>query len=204
MVTFVATGAIFGAIDVVTVAFAEERGHKAAASLVLAVYALGSCVAGAVFGLLHLKGHASRRWVVGVCAMAVSMVPLQLVSSLPLMALALFVAGLSIAPTMVTTMALVEEHVPRSKLTEGMTWTGTGLAVGVALGSSAAGWVVDAAGAGRGYLVPGAAGALAALVAFAGWRRLRPQPLVPAVASASAPLLGTRLATEQQDGERVG
>ena len=72
--------------------------------------------------------------------------------------MALFVAGLTIAPTMVTTMALVEQHVPRAKLTEGMTWTSTGLAVGVALGSSAAGWVVDAAGAGRGYAVPGAAG----------------------------------------------
>ncbi|WP_432004261.1 MFS transporter [Streptomyces sioyaensis] len=186
VVTFVATGAIFGAIDVVTVAFAEEVGHKAAASLVLAVYALGSCAAGAVFGLLHLQGHPSRRFVVGVCAIAVSMVPLQLVGSLPLLAVALFVAGLSIAPTMVTTMALVEEHVPRAKLTEGMSWTSTGLAVGVALGSSAAGWVVDAAGAARGYLVPGAAGVLGALVAFAGYRRLRPQPAPSATDPAAA------------------
>ncbi|MEU2431783.1 MFS transporter [Streptomyces sp. NPDC007861] len=171
--TFVATGAIFGAVDVVTVAFAEEQGHKAAASLVLAVYALGSCLAGAVFGLLHLKGEASRRWVLGVCAMAVSMIPLQLAGNLPILAVALFVAGLAIAPTMVTTMALVEAHVPRTKLTEGMTWTGTGLAVGVALGSSAAGWVVDAHGAGAAYAVPAVAGALAAVVAFLGYRRLR-------------------------------
>jgi MFS family permease len=171
--TFVATGAIFGAVDVVTVAFAEEQGHKAAASLVLAVYALGSCLAGAVFGLLHLKGSASRRWLVGVCAMAVSMIPLQLAGSLPFLAVALFVAGLSVAPTMVTTMALIEAHVPRTNLTEGMTWTSTGLAVGVALGSSAAGWVVDASGADAGYVVPAVAGALAAAVAFLGYRRLR-------------------------------
>lgn len=171
--TFVATGAIFGSVDVVTVAFAEEQGHKAAASLVLAVYALGSCLAGAVFGLLHLKGSASRRWLVGVCAMAVSMIPLQLAGSLPFLAVALFVAGLSIAPTMVTTMALIEAHVPRTNLTEGMTWTSTGLAVGVALGSSAAGWVVDASGAEAGYVVPAVAGALAAVVAFLGYRRLR-------------------------------
>ncbi|MFF4233795.1 MFS transporter [Streptomyces sp. NPDC001820] len=171
--TFVATGAIFGAVDVVTVAFAEEQGHKAAASLVLAVYALGSCLAGAVFGLLHLKGSASRRWLVGVCAMAVSMIPLQLAGNLPFLAVALFVAGLSIAPTMVTTMSLIEAHVPRTNLTEGMTWTSTGLAVGVALGSSAAGWVVDASGAEAGYVVPAVAGALAAVVAFLGYRRLR-------------------------------
>ncbi|MGW1653543.1 MFS transporter [Streptomyces atratus] len=172
VVTFVATGAIFGAIDVVTVAFAEEQGHKAAASLVLAVYALGSCLAGAVFGLLHLKGKPSTRWLVGVCAMAVSMIPLQLAGNLPFLAVALFVAGLAIAPTMVTTMALVEQHVPRTELTEGMTWTSTGLAVGVALGSSAAGWVVDASGAEAGYVVPAVAGALAAAVAFLGYRRL--------------------------------
>ena len=171
--TFVATGAVFGSVDVVTVAFADEAGHKAMASLVLAVYALGSCLAGAVFGLLRLKGAASTRWLVGVCAMAVSMIPLQLAGNLPFLAVTLFVAGLFIAPTMVTTMALVEQHVPRSKLTEGMTWTSTGLAVGVALGSSAAGWVVDAAGAGAGYLVSGVSGTLAAVVAFLGYRRLR-------------------------------
>ncbi|WP_405858427.1 MFS transporter [Streptomyces sp. NBC_00090] len=174
---FVATGAVFGSVDVVTVAFAEEQGHKAAASLVLAVYALGSCLAGAVFGLLHLKGEPSRRWLLGVCAMAVSMIPLLLAGNLPLLAVALFVAGLSIAPTMVTTMALVEAHVPRTKLTEGMTWTGTGLAIGVALGSSAAGWVVDASGAEAGYVVPVVSGALAVAVGLLGHRRLsRPAP----------------------------
>ncbi|MDI3386327.1 MFS transporter [Streptomyces sp. B-S-A8] len=177
VLTFVATGAIFGAIDVVTVAFAEAEGHKSAASLVLAVYALGSCLAGVVFGLVRLRGPAARRWLLGVCAMAVSMIPLQLVGNLPFLAVALFVAGLSIAPTMVTTMALVEQHVPRAKLTEGMTWTSTGLAVGIALGSSASGWVIDAAGARSGYAVPGVAGIAAVAVAFLGYRRLkRPVP----------------------------
>ncbi|GAA2733027.1 MFS transporter [Streptomyces nogalater] len=171
--TFVATGSIFGAVDVVTVAFADERGHKGAASVVLALYAAGSCVAGAVFGLLRFGGAPERRWLLGVAAMAVSMIPLLLVGNLPLLAVALFVAGLSIAPTMITTMSLIEEHVPRARLTEGMTWVSTGLAVGVALGSSAAGWVIDAAGARAGYGVPAVSGAVAVLVGFLGYRRLR-------------------------------
>ena len=175
--TFVATGAIFGAVDVVTVAFADEQGHKGAASVVLAVYAAGSCLAGAVFGLLRLGGAPARRWVLGVCTMAVSMIPLLLVGNLPFLAVALFVAGLSIAPTMITTMALVELHVPRAKLTEGMTWVSTGLMVGVALGSSLSGWVIDTAGARAGYGVPVAAGAVAVAVGFLGYRRLsRPVP----------------------------
>ncbi|GLW51682.1 MFS transporter [Streptomyces sp. NBRC 14336] len=175
--TFVATGAIFGAVDVVTVAFAEEEGHKGAASVVLAVYAAGSCLAGAVFGLLRPKGAPEPRWLLGVCAMAVSMIPLLLVGNLPFLAVALFLAGLCIAPTMITTMSLIEQHVPRAHLTEGMTWVSTGLAVGVALGSSVAGWVIDAAGARAGYGVPAVSGAVAVAVGFLGYRRLsRPAP----------------------------
>ncbi|MFJ3821633.1 MFS transporter [Streptomyces nodosus] len=171
--TFVATGTIFGAIDVVTVAFADERGHKAAASVVLALYAAGSCLAGLVFGLLRFTGAPERRWLLGVCAMAVSMIPLLLVGNLAFLAVALFVAGLSIAPTMITTMALIERHVPRAHLTEGMTWVSTGLAVGVAIGASVAGWVIDAAGAAAGYGVPAVSGAVAVVVGFLGHRRLR-------------------------------
>ncbi|MFF4363076.1 MFS transporter [Streptomyces sp. NPDC001604] len=175
--TFVATGTIFGSVDVVTVAFADERGHKAAASVVLALYAAGSCTAGVVFGLLHFKGAPARRWLLGICAMAVSMIPLLLVGNLPFLAVALFVAGMAVAPTMITTMSLIEEHVPRAQLTEGMTWVSTGLAVGVALGSSIAGWVIDAAGARAGYGVPAVSGAVAVTVGFLGYRRLsRPAP----------------------------
>ncbi|MYX45509.1 MFS transporter [Streptomyces sp. SID89] len=175
--TFVATGSIFGSVDVVTVAFADERGHKSAASVVLALYAAGSCTAGVLFGLLRPSGAPARRWLLGICAMGVSMIPLLLVGNLPFLAVALFVAGLSVAPTMITTMALVEEHVPRAHLTEGMTWVSTGLAVGVALGSSVAGWVIDAAGARSGYGVPAVSGAVAVAVGFLGYRRLsRPAP----------------------------
>ncbi|MHB9858510.1 MFS transporter [Streptomyces sp. YIM S03343] len=170
--TFAATGTIFGSVDVVTVAFAEAHGHKSAASVVLALYAAGSCLAGIVFGLMRFSGAPARRWLLGVCAMAVSMIPLLLVGNLPFLAVALFVAGLSIAPTMITTMSLIEEHVPRAQLTEGMTWVSTGLAVGVALGSSVAGWVIDAAGARSGYGVPAVAGSVAVAVGFLGYRRL--------------------------------
>jgi MFS family permease len=176
VLTFVATGGIFGGVDVATVAFADELGHRGAASLVLATWASGSCLAGAVFGLLKPKRPASHRFLLGVTLMAVSMIPPLLVGNLWILAVVLFVSGLTVAPTMVTTMALVEQLVPRAKLTEGITWTITGLAVGVALGASLAGSVIDAAGARAAYAVPASAAALAAVVAFLGHRRLRPAP----------------------------
>ncbi|MFI9274733.1 MFS transporter [Kitasatospora sp. NPDC052896] len=193
VLTFVATGAIFGAVEVVTVAFAQEQGHKALASLVLAVYALGSGLAGMVFGALRLRGTLAERFLAGVSVMAVSMVPLLLVAAwctgpVALVALgaALFLAGMSISPTMVTAMALVERLVPAAQLTEGMTWTSTGLGLGIAVGSSMAGWVVDHAGAAAGYWVPVASAGFAALAALAGGRWLRAGTAEPAAVAGSA------------------
>ncbi|MEY9966810.1 MFS family permease [Streptacidiphilus sp. MAP12-16] len=171
--TFVAVGAIFGSVDVVTVAFAGEHHHKAFASVLLAVYALGSCVAGIVFGTVRPRGPLSRQFLIGVSTMAASLVPLLFAPNLAVLTGMLLVAGMSIAPTIITAMGLVERLVPAARLTEGMTWTATGLAVGVALGSSAAGWVVDAAGAADGYAVTVAAGLLATVVASLALPRLR-------------------------------
>ncbi|WP_433893241.1 MFS transporter [Streptomyces sp. CA-111067] len=173
---FVGTGAMFGSVEVTAVAFADERGHKGAASLVLATYALGSCLAGLVFGLLTPRGPATKRFLLGICLMAVSMIPPLLVGNLPFLALALFFSGLCIAPTMVTVTGLVERSVPRAKLTEGMTWTTTGLTVGVAVGAALAGRVIDARDASTAFAVPASAAVFATAVAFLGYRRLRPAP----------------------------
>ncbi|MER6256903.1 MFS transporter [Streptomyces sp. NPDC001584] len=174
---YVAIGGIFGSLDVVTVAFAEEEGHTGMASFALASYALGSCGSGLAFGLLRLAGTPFGNWFAGLCAMAVTVFPLLFADNLYVLAALLFVAGLCVAPTMVTTMALLEQHVPRDKFTEGMTWTGTGLALGLALGSAGAGWVVDASGARAGYVVTCAGGVLAVAIALLGSARLR-KPLV--------------------------
>ncbi|MBB4946488.1 MFS family permease [Kitasatospora gansuensis] len=180
VVTFVATGAVFSSVEVVTLAFAKEQGHEGITGLILAVYALGSCLAGVIFGTLKLKGSMATRFPAGAAVMAVSMVPLLLVGELvhgvgALFAIsgALFVAGFAISPTLITAMALVERLIPAAKLTEGMTWTTTGLALGVALGSAVAGLVVDAEGAAAGYWVPLAAATFGMVVAVAGLPRLR-------------------------------
>ncbi|MCF2531676.1 MFS transporter [Yinghuangia soli] len=174
--TFAATGAVFGSVDVVTVAFAEDEGHKGLASVALAVYALGSCLAGIVFGMVKPRGTAAGRFLTGVLVMAASLVPLLFVGNLWWVGGALFLAGLSIAPTMVTTMALVGDFVPARQLTEGLAWTTTGLAVGVAAGSSIGGLAVDEYGSAAAFGVPVAAGALAVLIALSGSRRLRRPP----------------------------
>ncbi|MER7752878.1 MFS transporter [Kitasatospora sp. NPDC097643] len=180
VLTFIATGAIFGSVEIVTVAFADAQGHKGLSSVVLAVWALGSGLAGVVYGALKPKGTLATRFFTGVLMMALSMVPILFVASsvhglggLVAAGAALLLAGVAISPTLISAMALVERLVPAAQLTEGMSWTTTGLALGVAFGSSTGGWVVDASGAAAGYWVPLVAGVFGVLVALVGLRRLR-------------------------------
>ena len=66
----------------------------------------------------------------------------------------LFCCGLTIAPTMVAVTACVEEWVPPQRLTEAITWTVTGILLGVAPGNAAAGHAVDLWGPSTAYWVP--------------------------------------------------
>jgi predicted MFS family arabinose efflux permease len=95
--------------------------------------------------------------------------------SLVLLAGTLLLAGMATAPTMVTTMTLVQRYTPEGRLNEGMTLAVTGLLGGIACGSAAGGWTVEHLSAAAGYGVPVAAAATALLVSvllFGPWRRV--------------------------------
>ena len=158
-------GSLFGSAEVTTVAFAEEQGARWASGWLLAAWALGSLVAGVATGAIHWRVGPATRLRRGAVAMALTMVPLVLVQSVPLMAVVLFLGGTAIAPTLIATMTMVEQGVPAGRLTEGMAVLHTGLVAGVAPGAGIAGFVVDHSGASAAYLVAVAGGVLGALVA---------------------------------------
>ena len=59
-VVCVALGLMFGAAEVITVAFADEHGHKSVSGVLLALWALGSLVAGVVTGTLTFRRGPHR------------------------------------------------------------------------------------------------------------------------------------------------
>ncbi|MFF3889464.1 MFS transporter [Streptomyces sp. NPDC001914] len=61
LLSFLATGVVFGAMEVATIAFADERGHSSAAGVVLALQAAGSCLAGLLFGVLQREAPSPGR-----------------------------------------------------------------------------------------------------------------------------------------------
>lgn len=191
LTTFLATGAVFGSLEVVTLAFADAHGIRSAAGGLLALQAAGSCAAGLLYGLLRptkgvppgsssARGAAGRRFLGCTAAMAALMLlPLVAASAggPAALAVALLLAGMATAPTMVTGMGLVQSLTPSGQLNEGMTLAVTALLGGIAAGSAGGGWAVEhLAGAGAAYGVPAAAAALAAAVTLlTAYKRLRPR-----------------------------
>lgn len=177
-VAMVCVGMIFGSMEVLAVAFAEERGHLDRAGWVLAVFAFGSLIAGLAYGSVQWRSGAGRRFRLGVVLLAAGVVPTLFVGTLPALAAVVFVAGFAISPMLISGNALVQELVAPARLTEGLTWTVSGIVIGVSTGAAVSGWAVDLAGARRGFAVPVAAGLLAAIVVLLCSRWLR--PLAPA------------------------
>jgi MFS family permease len=180
-VTYLAVGVVFGAMDVVVVGFADAEGQPAAAGVALAVYAAGSLVSGLVYGVLRLPGSLVARFLVCAVLFGAAAQSLLAVGSLPWLVPAAFLAGLAIAPLLVAGMSLVESRMDRAALNEGLTWTSTGLTLGVTAGATLAGAAVDAWGAEAAFAVPAAAAGLAGLLAMAGAGVLRrPAPVAVA------------------------
>ncbi len=165
-VVMFALGSLFGGAEVVTVAFAEEQGSQAYAGPLLALWALGSLLAGLITGALYWSRPPGTRVKVGALGMCVAMAPLPFIDSVWLMGGALLLGGFAIAPTMIAATSLVERTVPSARLTEGMSVLHSGVVAGVGPGAAIAGLVVDEAGASAAYAVSFGAGALAAAVAL--------------------------------------
>lgn len=167
-----AMGVIVGTVDIVSVAFAAEVGQPVAASLVLSAYAIGSCVAGLLFGAQQLQVPLHRLLWWGGMATAVSTIPLLWVSHIAALACVVLVAGLCYAPTLIIAISLVEKLVPAQRLTEAMTWLLASLNAGVALGAASSGNLVDGNGTQAGFLVALGAGLVVAMTALWGYRSL--------------------------------
>lgn len=161
-VSMVFVGVLFGALEVVMVAFADELGQPGAAGVLLPLVAVGSAASGLAYGAHTWQSALDRRYLLALLGLAAGVVPLLLAPGIGLMVPAALVAGLAISPTLIASFGLVERLVPPSARTEGFTWLNSGLGVGVAVGSALGGALADGPGARAAFLTC-LAGALLAL-----------------------------------------
>jgi MFS family permease len=166
-------GVIFGSVEIVLVAFAEDLGSPNAASVLAALFALGSFVGAIGYGAVRWHSPVDRRLKIAIWWMALGTIPIVLANTIPMMGLSVFIAGLAISPGMIAANTVVEHLAPPRMLTEAFSWIGSAIATGAAVGSIVAGVVLDEIGVRGGQAIGLFGGGLAALVVIVWAKYLR-------------------------------
>jgi predicted MFS family arabinose efflux permease len=170
---FLLIGAMFAGIDLSTVAFATELGHRPLAGVILGTFALGSAVGGLWYGSRHWRAPIGRRFTITAALTVIGVSTFWAMPGLLALDAVGFLAGLAISPTLMTGYAILERQSPPHRTTEAMAWLSSTISVGVALGSAFAGHVIDAHGARWSFAFSASCGVAGVLICVAGLRGLR-------------------------------
>jgi MFS family permease len=140
---------LVGACAAVEVGVVAVFGHGGPeAGVILAIFAIGSLAGGLSLGHRPIGPWALARRMFGVfLGMSLAMASLDFWW----LALALLIAGIGIAPALAVMFAIVSATVKFSDTAEAYGWIGTGQLIGAALGSAAAGFLIDSNGAIGGF-----------------------------------------------------
>jgi MFS family permease len=161
-------GGMFVTVDLSTVAFATSLGHKPISGLILGAYALGSATGGLWYGSRTWQMPVARRMAVTLTATVAGVCTFWAMPDLVLLTIVIYLCGMTIAPTLIAAFSLLEATALPGRSTEAMSWLSTGISIGVAAGSTAAGFILDAFGPRWGYIFAAACGAAAAALYLAG------------------------------------
>jgi MFS family permease len=172
-IVFFAVGIEFGANGITMVAMCESLGAEWSAGLILAVGSVASMLGAGVYGARQWHSPLWKRFVVCLVAQTGASALFLTAHSFATLTIVSFLSGVCISPSFVNGNALIQRLVPAESLTEGLTWIGTALGVGMGLGSSAAGSVIDQVSAHAGYWVLTGAAAAGMVIALASVKRLR-------------------------------
>ncbi|MCD0483979.1 MFS transporter [Streptacidiphilus sp. ASG 303] len=178
VLAFLGVGSVFGAVQVSVTASAGEAGRPGMSGTVYGVFAVGSMLAGVLYGAVPWRRPPHRRMPAAYLAMVLGCSALWALPDLTALAAGVLVCGLTVAPNLITGYTLVESLVPAGAKTEAFTWLTGAIGLGLAAGSTAAGQLVDAVGARAGFLVPvaGTGAALAVLLVLRGLLEPGPAP----------------------------
>jgi len=166
-------GAMFVSVDLSTVSFAQHFGHKPLAGFILGTYALGSATGGLWYGSRQWQAPVETRFAVTLVLTVLGVATFWAQPNLVTLTCGIYVCGLTIAPTLIAGFSLIEAQAKPGRRTEAMSWLSSGIGVGLAVGSSVVGFILDAHGPRAGYAFAAACGAAGAATCLLGLPRLR-------------------------------
>jgi hypothetical protein len=183
---YLLVGAMFASVDLTTVDFAQQEGHRPLAGLVLGTYALGSAIGGLWYGSRTWRARLARRFTLTLSLTVAGVATFWAQPNLLSLDAGMLVAGLVISPTLIAGYGLIERQAPLARRTEAMTWLSSAISVGVAVGSAVCGRVVDTLGPRYGYGFAATCGVAAVTACILGLRRLDATPDADAAQWANA------------------
>jgi MFS family permease len=132
---------LIGACSAIEAGVVATFGHDGLeAGIVLAVFSVGSLAGGLALGHVPIGPWAlARRMFVVFVGVALA----SLFLNEWWLSVTLFIAGIGIAPALAVLFAIVSSSVKFSDTAEAYGWVGTGQLIGAALGSAAAGLLID-------------------------------------------------------------
>jgi len=178
---------LIGACSAIEAGVVSAFGEKSPASgIVLAIFSIGSLAGGLLLGHVPIGPWAlARRIFIVFAGMALAAASVNVWW----LAATLLIAGIGIAPALAVMFGIVSASVRFSETAEAYGWVGTGQLIGAALGSAAAGFMIDR------FAAPGAFW-VAASLAFLGF-------VIPALFHKASPDLRGRDASPIPDTEPV-
>ena len=168
LASLVALGLLFGSNFVVILAVAKENGRAAEGGLWVGLYPIGSTIAGLIYGFIHWKSRNSIRYTLALAFMTLSTSAILFFQDIDTIVYFIIISGIAIAPALIAANAQLKELVPLSRLNEAFSLLGASISIGITLGSSLSGALVDRFGGWNGFYFMTAATLLATLLSAIG------------------------------------
>ncbi|MCX4526284.1 MULTISPECIES: MFS transporter [unclassified Streptomyces] len=173
MIAYAGMGFQFGAVDVTMIAFAQERDTPGLAGVFISLIAVGSLIAGLVYGSANWRLSQARLLSVTTGVLTLGVVPLAFVGSPLLMCFLAVVAGIAISPALIAGSTLLESLAPKSALSEAFSWLTSFGALGIASGTAVGGRLAETGSSAWAAWAGVGGGAVALVLSLAGQSALR-------------------------------
>ena len=155
VLVFVCFNMGFSCFDVSVTGMMKSIGLEHMVGIQLALFALGSMFGALIFGSVKLKGSHWSHLIILLTVLSLWYVGFSLTAdNLVVLGILEVLAGLFVSPVFATGNLLVKSIVPAESLTEGLSWLSTASSIGVSLGSSLTGVVLDSMGFHAGLTLP--------------------------------------------------
>jgi MFS family permease len=169
LLSLIALGLLFGSNFVVIIAVAKEAGRVSEGGLWVGLYPIGSTISGFIYGFIHWKISSSIRYTLSLAVMTVCTSGILFFRDLDTIVFWIIISGVAIGPALISANAYMKELVPLSRLNEAFAFVSAALSIGITIGSTSAGLIVEKFDGWSGFYFMTAATALATLISCFGW-----------------------------------